>query len=101
MKKNCKKSCGLCDGGGSGGSNNGTCGISKVAQSRIVNGVEAKPGAWPWIVSLQTSRGFHFCGGSILSPNWVIICLHFEQLEFFWIVKLRERSLYQYAYLPS
>ena len=49
----------------------GKCGISKVSQSRIVNGDEAQEGAWPWIVSLQKSSGFHFCGGSILTPTWV------------------------------
>ena len=47
------------------------CGVSKVPQSKVVNGVEAKPGAWPWIVSLQTRNGFHYCGGTILSPTWV------------------------------
>ena len=75
VKKNCKKSCNLCGGGGSCGSggsgNNAKFGISKVSQSHVVNGDEAKPEAWPWIVSLQTSRRFHFCGGSILTPNWV------------------------------
>jgi len=79
VKKNCQKSCGTCSGGngGSGGSgSNGQCGISKVSQSRVVNGVEAKPGAWPWIVSLQSSSGFHFCGATILTPNWVLTASH-------------------------
>ncbi|WP_245772472.1 serine protease [Myxococcus fulvus] len=31
----------------------------------IVGGVEARPGSWPWIVSLQGSGG-HFCGGSLI-----------------------------------
>uniref|UniRef100_A0A7M5X1N2 Peptidase S1 domain-containing protein n=4 Tax=Clytia hemisphaerica TaxID=252671 RepID=A0A7M5X1N2_9CNID len=66
--------------GGNGGDNNANakCGISKVAQSRIVNGVEAKAGAWPWIVSLQSSGGSrtHFCGGTILTPNWILTASH-------------------------
>lgn len=31
----------------------------------IVGGVEARPGSWPWIVSLQQG-GNHFCGGSLI-----------------------------------
>ena len=78
MIKNCKKTCGTCSGGsgggsGGGGNGSGQCGISKVSQSRVVNGDEAQPGAWPWIASLQTSSGFHFCGASILTPKWVCL----------------------------
>lgn len=50
--------------------------MSTVSQSRVVNGETAKAGAWPWIVSLQTSSGFHFCGGSILTPNWILTASH-------------------------
>jgi len=64
----CEKTCGKCtSGGGSGGS----CGVSKVPQSRVVNGVDAKPGAWPWIASLQYYNG-HFCGATLLNTKWVI-----------------------------
>uniref|UniRef100_A0A7M5VAD2 Peptidase S1 domain-containing protein n=1 Tax=Clytia hemisphaerica TaxID=252671 RepID=A0A7M5VAD2_9CNID len=52
------------------------CGVSKVPQSRVVNGVEAPQGAWPWIVSLQTRNGFHYCGGTILSPTWILTASH-------------------------
>jgi len=51
------------------------CGRSKIGQSRVVNGITPKPGSWPWIASLQR-RGSHFCGGSLISPNWVLTAAH-------------------------
>jgi len=54
----------------------GKCGRSTVQQSRIVNGYDAKPGAWPWIASLQTNSGFHFCGGSLITPTWILTAAH-------------------------
>ena len=49
----------------------GQCGVTPVQQTRVVNGFKAKEGAWPWIASLQRSYGGHFCGGTLIAPNWV------------------------------
>ena len=65
-KVDCRYSCDVCG----SNNNNNKCGISKVSSTRIVNGDEAKPGSWPWMVSLQLN-GRHFCGGTIISPTWV------------------------------
>ncbi|XP_062287869.1 chymotrypsin B-like [Scomber scombrus] len=44
--------------------------------SYIVNGEEARPHSWPWQVSLQTTNGFHFCGGSLINESWVVTAAH-------------------------
>ncbi|XP_067105520.1 chymotrypsin A-like [Osmerus mordax] len=44
--------------------------------ARIVNGEEAVLHSWPWQVSLQDYAGFHFCGGSLITENWVITAAH-------------------------
>eukprot|EP00035_Acanthoeca_spectabilis_P015527 m.310432 g.310432 ORF g.310432 m.310432 type:complete len:573 (+) comp16378_c0_seq12:780-2498(+) len=43
---------------------------------RIVNGDDANSDAWPWFVSLQTTGGFHFCGGSLVAGDVVMTAAH-------------------------
>lgn len=49
--------------------------VQATAQE-IVGGTNTTIGANPWQVSLQTSSGFHFCGGSILNANWILTAQH-------------------------
>jgi len=44
--------------------------------SRIVNGQITKPNEIPWQVSLQTPFGSHFCGGTIISPEYILTAAH-------------------------
>eukprot|EP00794_Sanderia_malayensis_P019828 gene19828-21768_t len=73
MKLNCAKTCAFCSTGGGG---SGVCGRSSVQQSRIIAGVDAKPGAWPWMASLWMYGRSHICGGSLISPYWVLTASH-------------------------
>jgi trypsin len=43
---------------------------------KIVGGMEAAKGEFPFIVSLQSSSGSHFCGGSLIKKNWVLTAAH-------------------------
>ncbi|XP_033737053.1 chymotrypsinogen A-like [Pecten maximus] len=42
---------------------------------RIVGGQSALEGEWPWQVSFHDITG-HFCGGSLISDQWVITAAH-------------------------
>ncbi|RYZ43516.1 MAG: trypsin-like serine protease [Myxococcaceae bacterium] len=47
-----------------------------AATQEIVGGSATTIAENPWQVSLQSSGGSHFCGGSILNENWVLTAQH-------------------------
>ncbi|XP_036914939.1 plasminogen [Sturnira hondurensis] len=56
------------------------CGKPKVepkkCPGRVVGGCVANPHSWPWQVSLRTRFGQHFCGGTLIAPQWVLTATH-------------------------
>ncbi|XP_039387611.1 serine protease 27-like [Mauremys reevesii] len=55
------------------------CGQPRIS-GRIVGGGDAPRGRWPWQVSIQRN-GQHFCGGSLISAQWVVSAAHCFQLS--------------------
>ncbi|KAM4726936.1 enteropeptidase [Anableps anableps] len=44
-------------------------------EHRVVGGVNAEKGAWPWMVSLHW-RGRHVCGASLIGSDWLLTAAH-------------------------
>lgn len=51
------------------------CGLRLGYTSRIVGGNMSSPAQWPWQASLQF-QGYHLCGGSIITPVWIVTAAH-------------------------
>ncbi|XP_065647008.1 chymotrypsinogen B [Hydra vulgaris] len=87
MEKNCQKSCGFCKVQATTTTPApsptptwrvipaGKCGVPKVQNGRVINGVNAAKGAWPWQILIRFMDEPH-CGGTIISPFWVLTAAH-------------------------
>lgn len=57
--------------------------MNKYTAARIVGGTEATPHSWPHQVALFIDDKF-FCGGSLISKEWVLTAAHcMDGLVFF------------------
>ncbi|XP_052890036.1 chymotrypsin-2-like [Anopheles moucheti] len=52
------------------------CTASGSNGGRIVGGYDAVAGQFPYQVSLRRPPNFHFCGGSIIGPRWILSAAH-------------------------
>ena len=50
--------------------------MERFSAEKIVGGVQATKGEFPFLVSLKSSYGSHFCGGSLIKKNWVLTAAH-------------------------
>jgi len=47
-----------------------------VRSSRIVGGDDVEPGRYPWVVSIVDEQNIQFCGGSLITSEWVLSAAH-------------------------
>ena len=67
--------------------------------SKIINGNEAVPHSYPWIISLQRDGYGHICGGSIIDKRWILTAGHcinqFLSLKYYKVITgLHDRNIF-------
>ena len=51
-------------------------GQPRALKPRVVGGDDAQLGAFPWVCSIQTASGWHYCGGSLIEVDQVLTAAH-------------------------
>ncbi|XP_076389576.1 transmembrane protease serine 9-like [Megachile rotundata] len=75
------------------------CGFSSIQHQRVVGGVPAEPGAWPWLAALgyenknNPSQPKWLCGGSLISARHVLTAAHCIRNDLY-TVRIGDLDLY-------
>uniref|UniRef100_A0A3B5KUF6 Peptidase S1 domain-containing protein n=1 Tax=Xiphophorus couchianus TaxID=32473 RepID=A0A3B5KUF6_9TELE len=72
------------------GSNAQVCGRPQL-KDRIVGGVDASNGAWPWQIDIQKDNA-HICGGSLITQDWVLSAAHCFPNDSIWLPRPQQRQ---------
>ncbi|KAK3087674.1 hypothetical protein FSP39_009018 [Pinctada imbricata] len=49
--------------------------ITSLLETFVLHGSDAQQGEWPWQISIMRNGG-HICGGTIISPDWIVTAAH-------------------------
>ncbi len=53
----------------------GGCGVPQITNLRVIAGINARPGSWPWQI-LMLRNNIPMCGGTLINPNTVVTAAH-------------------------
>ncbi|XP_017880350.1 venom serine protease Bi-VSP-like [Ceratina calcarata] len=76
------------------------CGFSNITHTKVVGGVPAVLGAWPWITALgyqsrkDPSQTLWLCGGSLISRRHILTAAHCIRDNLF-VVRIGDLNLYR------
>ncbi|XP_042218735.1 cationic trypsin-like, partial [Homarus americanus] len=77
----------------------GRCGRRSVKSRdtwmKIVGGLEARQGEWPWQVAVLNRFKETFCGGTLIAPQWVLTAAHCVRKRLY--VRLGELDITDYT----
>ena len=54
----------------------GNVSTASAQEGRIVGGTSVPDGKYPFMASLKSRWGGHFCGGTLIAPRWVLTASH-------------------------